>query len=165
MSTHRAQTRQYCTFQVERLYLGIDVKQVQEVIRYQKMTRVPLADETVSGLINLRGQIVTALDLRNRLGLPPRGDDALPMNVVVRDGDGAVSLLVDRIGDVVEASAEAFEPSPSTIPESVRDLILGAYKLPEQLLLVLDTWAVLADSGARSGDSQLVSSSSSRESS
>lgn len=146
----RKHTNQFCTVHVDHLYLGIDVQQVQEVIRYQKMTRVPLAPETISGLINLRGQIVTALDLRCRLGLPLRGADELPMNVVVRDSENGVSLLVDRIGDVVEVDDELYEPPPTTVPSEVRALIRGAYKLPNRLLLILDTARVLDESEARS---------------
>src|SRR5262245_34218637 len=101
--------RQFCTFHVENLFLGIDVQKVQEVIRYQEMTRVPLAGMAISGLINLRGQIVTAIDLRMRLGLPARAAGERPMNVVVRDGESAVSLLVDNIGDVLEVNDEEFE--------------------------------------------------------
>jgi purine-binding chemotaxis protein CheW len=142
-------TRQFCTFYVDNLFLGIDVQQIQEVIRYQGMTRVPLAAAAISGLINLRGQIVTAIDLRCRLGLPLRGPEDPPMNVVVRDGDNAVSLLVDRIGDVLEVNEELFEMPPSTVRASIRGLIVGAYKLPDRLLLVLDTERALAESDSR----------------
>ncbi len=142
-------TRQFCTFYVDDLFLGIDVQQIQEVIRYQGMTRVPLAAAAISGLINLRGQIVTAIDLRCRLGLPLRKPGETPMNVVVRDGENAVSLLVDRIGDVLEVDDELFESPPSTVRANVRGLIVGAYKLPERLLLVLDTERALAESDSR----------------
>ncbi len=138
-------TRQFCTFYVDNLFLGIDVQQIQEVIRYQGMTRVPLAAAAVSGLINLRGQIVTAIDLRCRLGLPSRATDQLPMNVVVRDGENAVSLLVDRIGDVLEVDDELCETPPSTVRACVRGLIVGAYKLPGELLLILDTNRILSE--------------------
>jgi len=140
---------QFCTFHVGSLFLGIDVQQVQEVIRYQEMTSVPLAPSAVSGLINLRGQIVTAIDLRCRLGLPLRATDELPMNVVVRDGENAVSLLVDRIGDVVEVDDDLFELPPATVSENVRTLIRGVYKLPDGLLLVLDTDEALAELDSR----------------
>jgi purine-binding chemotaxis protein CheW len=143
-------TRQFCTFYVDNLFLGIDVQQIQEVIRYQGMTRVPLAPAAVSGLINLRGQIVTAIDLRRRLDLPLRKPDESPMNVVVRDGENAVSLLVDRIGDVLEVDDDLFESPPSTVRSSARELIIGAYKLPDRLLLVLDTDRALAESDLRS---------------
>ena len=133
---------QLCTFHVDDLYLGVDVMEVQEVIRYQEMTAVPLAPEVVRGLINLRGQIVTALDLRRMLALPPL-DGELPTNVVIRDGaDEAVSLLVDQIGDVVDTDEADFEPVPPTLSGPARDLVLGAYKLPHALLLVLDTQRV-----------------------
>lgn len=138
-------THQLCTFHVDGLFMGIDVQKVQEVIRYQEMTRVPLAPPAISGLINLRGQIVTAIDLRCRLGLRKRGPNELPMNVVVRDGENAVSLLVDRIGDVVEVDDKYFEAPPSTVRASVRGLIVGAYKMPDRLLLVLDTERALVE--------------------
>lgn len=143
-------TRQFCTFYVDNLFLGIDVQQIQEVIRYQGMTRVPLAPVAVSGLINLRGQIVTAIDLRRRLDMPLRRPDESPMNVVVRDGENAVSLLVDRIGDVLEVDDDLFESPPSTVRASVRELIVGTYKLSDRLLLVLDTGRALAECDQRS---------------
>jgi purine-binding chemotaxis protein CheW len=114
------------------------VREVQEVLQYQDMVRVPLADGVVRGLINLRGQIVTAIDLRRRLDLPERAAGTDPMNVVVRSDDGAVSLLVDSIGDVVEVDEQSFERAPDTLRGRARDLIEGVYKLDGQLLLVLD---------------------------
>lgn len=143
-------TTQYCTFRVANLLLGIEVQQVQEVIRCQTMTRVPLASRSVTGLINLRGQIVTAIDLRERLGLPSRTSTKPPMNVVIRDGDEAVSLLVDEIGEVLEVEEDLFELAPTTIPSAVRSMIDGAFKLPNQLLLVLNTHQALADPATRS---------------
>ncbi len=131
--------RQLCTFYLDDQYFGVDAQSVQEVIRYQEMTNVPLTPDCVRGLINLRGQIVTAIDMRKRLGLAELNQDRLPMNVVVRGDDGAVSLLVDRIGDVIEVSDEIFELPPETARGPARDLIQGAYKLNGQLLLVLDT--------------------------
>jgi purine-binding chemotaxis protein CheW len=133
-----AEARQYCTFFVAGHYFGLDVLKVQEVIRYQEMTRVPLAPPVVRGLINLRGQIVTALDLRRRLGLADRPADQPPVNVVVQTDDGAVSLLVDEIGDVLEVSEQLFERPPETLKGKARELIRGAYKLPDHLLLILD---------------------------
>jgi purine-binding chemotaxis protein CheW len=134
-----ADRRQYCTFYVNGQYFGIDVLDVQEIIRAQEMTRVPLAPPEVRGLINLRGQIVTAIDLRRRLRLEERPADQRPINVVVRVEDGAISLLVDEIGDVLEVHEEAFEPPPETLQGLGRELIRGAYKLADRLLLVLDT--------------------------
>ncbi len=130
--------QQFCTFYLDGSLFGIEVEKVQEVIRHQAMTRVPLAPKLIGGLINLRGQIVTAIDLRLRLGLPERNAGELPMNVVARSEDGAVSLLVDEIGDVLEAQEQQFEDVPQTMQQA-RDLIKGVYKLPDRLLLVLDT--------------------------
>jgi len=130
--------RQFSTFSLGGLLLGVEVLQVQEVIRYQAMTQVPLAPVEIRGLINLRGQIVTAVDLRRRLGLDDRGTDAQPMNVVVRTADGVVSLLVDEIGDVVEVGDDAYEAAPATLTGPVRELVTGVYKLDDRLLLVLD---------------------------
>src|SRR5713101_5028768 len=110
-----ADENQYCTFYLDGHYFGLDVLKVQEIIRYQAMTRVPLASPVVRGLINLRGQIVTAIDLRRRLRLQDLPADRLPMNVVVRRDDGPVSLLVDEIGDVLEVSEEVFESPPETL--------------------------------------------------
>jgi purine-binding chemotaxis protein CheW len=85
--------KQFATFFLNGLFFGVEVLKVQEVIRYQEMTRVPIAPAMIQGLINLRGQIITAIDLRRRLEMPPRAENQLPMNVVVRTDDGAVSQL------------------------------------------------------------------------
>jgi purine-binding chemotaxis protein CheW len=130
---------QYCTFYVDGLFFGVEVLRVQEVIRFQEMTPVPLASNVVSGLINLRGQIVTAIDLRRRLALADRDPAELPMNVVIRTDDGAVSLLVDQIGDVLEVDADSYERPPETLSGIARQLVLGVYKLKDNLLLILDT--------------------------
>ena len=100
---------------------------------------MPLVPEIIRGLINLRGQIVMALDLRRRFGMPERSEAQLPMNVVVRTGDGAISLLVDEIGDVLEADEADFEQPPQTLRGAARELVRGVYKLPERLMLMLDT--------------------------
>jgi purine-binding chemotaxis protein CheW len=134
---------QYCTFWVDGLFFGVGVECVQEVLRYQHLTVVPSAPEAIQGLINLRGQIVTALDLRCRLGLPPRADDALPMNVIVRSRGEVVSLLVDDIGDVITVetsggSGLSLEPTPANVPSTVQDAVKGVLALPDAILLVLD---------------------------
>lgn len=132
-----ANTRQLCTFTLGDMLFGVDVTHVQEVIRFQEMTSVPLAPALIRGLINLRGQIVTAINMRARLGLPSRGEP-LPMNVVLRTGDGVVSLLVDEIGDVLQPDDALFERVPETIFGVLRELVTGVYKLERALLLVVD---------------------------
>ncbi len=129
---------QLSTFFVADLFFGVDVLCVQEVLRFQQMTRVPQAPEVIEGLINLRGQIVTAIDMRRRLQLPPRGGNLTPMNMVVRTEDGAVSLLVDEIGDVLDVDAATWEWPPENLDPAARELIRGIFKLKDRLLLVLD---------------------------
>lgn len=130
------ETIQICSFHLGSLYMGINVLEVQEVIRYQEMTPIPLSADTIAGLINLRGQIVTAFEMRRWLGLPDR--DGNPMNVVIRIEDATWSLLVDEIGDVIEVDASTFEPPPETLPLTLRELLLGVHKLERHLLLLLD---------------------------
>jgi purine-binding chemotaxis protein CheW len=129
---------QFSTFFVGDMFFGVDVLNVQEVLRFQPMTPVPQAPRVIEGLINLRGQIVTAIDMRRRLGLPPRTGDKASMNMVVRTSDGAVSLLVDEIGDVLDMDAVNYERPPTNLDPVAGELIRGVYKLKDQLLLVLD---------------------------
>lgn len=135
MSTPTPQN--YCTFYLDKYYFGIEVEQVQEIIRFQEITPVALAPHVVKGLINLRGQIVTAVDLRSLLELPDREPDEVPMNIVVRTPLGAFSLLADRIGDVLELSDDSFEAPPDNLEGMARELIQRAYKLDGTLLLTM----------------------------
>lgn len=136
-------SHQYATFFVNDLFFGIEVLHVQEVLRYQEMTKVPLSPQVIEGLINLRGQIVTAIDMRRRLKLAPRESSETPMNMVVRSEDGAVSLLVDEIGDVLSVRRDDYEHAPENTSRELREMITGVYKLEGKLLLVLDTERVL----------------------
>lgn len=129
--------QKYCTFYLHNFYFGIEVEQVQEIIRFQEITPVALAPAVVKGLINLRGQIVTAVDLRRLLELPDRGEDEDPMNIVVRTPLGAFSLLADRIGDVLELTDGSFEPPPDDLSGMAGELIQRAYKLEGTLLLTM----------------------------
>lgn len=133
----------YCTFRVGSAWLGIQVERVQEVLRGQSMARVPGSSPTVKGLMNLRGQIVTALDLQERLSVADPENGPAQMNVVVITPEGPVSLLVHEIGDVLVVDEATYEPPPETLHGVHRDLIMGTYKLPHGLLLVLDTDAAL----------------------
>ncbi len=131
---------QYCTFRLDGHLFGVPVASVQEVLKQQELTTVPQAPPEVSGLINLRGQIITTLELRTRLGLPARAEGAAAVNVVVRTGDGdVVSLLVDEIGDVLEPDDADFEGPPETVPARIRALVTSVCKLDGALMLVLDT--------------------------
>lgn len=129
---------QVCTFAIDDQWFGVPITDVQEVMRAQPMTKVPRAPPAISGLIHLRGQIVTAVDLRIRLGMPPRADTADRLNVLVRDGEGVVSLVVDRIGDVLELPGQTFERTPDAVASVFGDVVTGIYKLKDTLLLMLD---------------------------
>lgn len=147
--------KQFVTFYVGDLFCGIDVGEVQEIIRYQEMTRVPRAPGVVRGLINLRGQVVAAFDLRDRFGLPEFLEDEAPMNVVVRTPEGPISFVVDRIDDVVEANDADFEMPPETLRAADRDLLRGVYKLERGLLLALDVDRIATVDGGARANSQV----------
>ena len=138
-------TRQYSTFRVHDLYCGIEVIKVQEVIRRQEMTAVPLASNAIEGLINLRGQIVIAIDTRRSLGLPGIPGEDERANIVIRTDDTRVSLLVDEIGDVIDVPLARYAPVPDNIPAQQKELIECVYDLREGLMLVLDTDRLLLD--------------------
>ncbi|MCA9135910.1 MAG: purine-binding chemotaxis protein CheW [Planctomycetales bacterium] len=149
----------FCTFQVDGFWYGIEVDRVQEVIRTRPTTRVPLAPNGVRGLMNLRGKIVCALDLRDMLGLTAlharsESKDAVvqpecefasrQMNVVIRSGVDLISLIVDEIGDVVRVTNDGYEPVPGSAGSNSASLLHGAFKLQERLLLILDADRVAA---------------------
>lgn len=144
-----AAAKQFSTFYISDLYFGVEVLRVQEVLRFQQMTAIPQAPEVIEGLINLRGQIVVAIDMRKRLGLAPRTGDQTPMNMVVRTEDGAVSLLVDEIGDVVDVDSSDYEQPPPNLDPAARRLIRGVYKLKDRLMLVLDAERTVDINAAR----------------
>lgn len=129
-----------CTFTLGELFLGINVHEVHEVLLAQAVTPVPLSHPVIAGLINMRGQIVPAIDLRRLLHLPARGDlIAPPVNVVVRNGEELMSLLVDDVGDVLSQEARFLTAPPDATRVDSKNLFRGAYQLPQRLLLVFDT--------------------------
>ncbi len=134
---------QLSTFHVGKYLFGVDVGLVQEIVRLQQITPVPLARPEIAGLINLRGEVLTAIDLRARLGLPRAEGGKERINVVIRVDDEPVSLLVDEIGGVLETSQVPFEATPSTVDPKVRDLLVGAFTLPDRLLLALNARRVV----------------------
>ena len=136
-------SRQYATFEVDDQLFGVPVAIVQEVLSFNEYTPVPLAPKAVGGLFNLRGQVIAALDLRVRLGLPPTDLTDGAMNVIVRTEEEWVSLLVDRIGDVVELDDNSAEPPPDTLTGPVRDLIVATFPLADRLMLALDARAAV----------------------
>ncbi len=133
------------TFYVGELFFGIPVQRVQELLRQQEITPAPLAPDFIEGLINLRGQIVTAVNMRRRLGLPARGAAQPSMNVVLRSRDGIVSLVVDEIHDVLEPDTNSAEPPPATMRAEQKAIVERVYKLDGKLLLELNTGKMLQD--------------------
>jgi purine-binding chemotaxis protein CheW len=143
-----AEAEGFVSFQLAGQWLGIPVVRVQEVLVEQRVSPVPLAPPQVSGFLNLRGQIVTAIDLRTRLGIPPREASASYMNIVVRDGDELFSLVADTVGDVVDAAPGAVEPSPRTLDPTWRACCDGVIRLPTGLLIVLNVDELLRSANA-----------------
>jgi purine-binding chemotaxis protein CheW len=139
---YRKKVSQLCGFKIGNGFYAISVLDVQEVIKSQTLTHVPSAPEYVKGLINLRGQIVTAISLRSLFGL---GDDHAEeyMNIIVRSGDSLYSLMVDEILDVIDVEDSAFENTPETLDNKLRQFISGVYKLEQKLLILLDLEKIL----------------------
>lgn len=130
--------KQLVTFQTGDYLFGVDVLEVQEVLKRQQMTIVPRASAEVQGLINLRGHIVTAIGMRERLQLSPLSDDSEQMNLIVSLRDGVASLVVDSVGDVITLKPERYKPRPSTLATPLRDMVTGVYQLDHKLLLHID---------------------------
>src|SRR5262249_2675292 len=132
------QCRQFSTFFLDDLLFGVAVESVQEIAGAIPMTPVPLAPKKIRGLINLRGQIITAIDLRRCLGLPEQPSGTPSVNVILHADNACASLLVDRVGEIVEVEESSFELPPETLRGPARELLQGAYKLRDSLMHVLD---------------------------
>lgn len=134
---------QYATFEVGGYVLGIGVLEVQEVLRQQHLTPVPLAPPVIAGLINLRGQIIPALEMRTLLHLPEALDRENTLSVVLRTETGLVSLQVDEIGDVLVIESASLDAPPPNLDPHVRRFLSGVCQIAgltdHKLLLVLDT--------------------------
>jgi purine-binding chemotaxis protein CheW len=135
---------QYVSFFVRDQLLGVPVNAVQEVLNPQSIARVPMAKPEIAGLLNLRGQIVTAIDLRKRLGLPERGDGQQSINVVISHQGEPYSLLVDEVGDVINVSGDALQPSPQTLDSQWKRLVTGVFRLEKRLFVILNVPALLS---------------------
>jgi purine-binding chemotaxis protein CheW len=135
--------RDYVTMSIGGQLFGIPVLKVQDVLGPQKITRVPLAPEEVAGSLNLRGRIVTAVDVRLRLGLPKKEDDKNSMSVVVEHENELYSLLVDSVGEVLSLEAQDYQRNPPTLNPRLREFSDGIYRLNESLLVVLSVSSLL----------------------
>jgi purine-binding chemotaxis protein CheW len=136
-------SREYVTMSVMGQLFGIPVLSVRDVLSPQRITRIPLAAPEVAGALNLRGRIVTAVDLRKRLGLPPRDAESKGMNVVVEGRGELYSLIVDEVGEVLSVPEAAFERNPPTLDARWREVSAGICTLRERLMVVLDIAAAL----------------------
>ena len=134
----------FVTMVVDGQWLGIPALSVQDVLGPQKITRVPLALREVAGALNLRGRIVTAIDLRVRIGLPPRPDEMKPMSITFEEGSDLYSLLVDDVGEVLSLKATSFDPNPVALDSVLREVSNGIYPLEDKLLVVLDPSRLLS---------------------
>jgi purine-binding chemotaxis protein CheW len=141
-----AGSRQYCTFIVADQLFGIDVRNVQEVLRVQVHTHVPLSQPEIAGLLNLRGQILPVIDLRKRLGFPEAGAKR-GINLIYASEDGPVDFIADQVGDVITVELSSIDPTPETLEGKLKENVTGIHKLEHSLLLILDPAKVAAVEG------------------
>lgn len=149
IQTGTAETDLALTISVGNQACGVPVLAVRDVLGTQSITPIPLASAEIEGAMNLRGRIVTAVDLRRRLGLPARDKSAQPMSVVVEHGGELYAMLADSVGDVVPLQATDRDGNPPTLDPLWRDVSLGVHRRDGQLLILLDVDRVLTIGGDR----------------
>jgi purine-binding chemotaxis protein CheW len=143
-SANSDRSSDYLTIIIAGQMFGIPVLQIQDVLGPQKVTRIPLAPPEVAGSLNLRGRIVTAIDVRRRLGLEAAEDGkSRNMSVVVEQEGELYSLVIDRVGDVLTLYQKDFEANPPTLDPVWRNVSLGVYRLERELLVILDVARLL----------------------
>ena len=140
-------SKDYLTVMIAGQRFGIPVLQIQDILREQKMTYIPLASKEIAGSLNLRGRIVTAIDVRKRLGLPDKEDDEPSMSVVVEYKDDLFSLIIDSVGDVLCFKDKYYESNPGTLDPLWRDISTGIYQMENELLIIMDVSRLLEDIG------------------
>jgi purine-binding chemotaxis protein CheW len=134
---------EFVTFTIAGQLFGVPVLAVQDVLRPQAVTRIPMAPPEILGSLNLRGRIVTVVDTRHRLGLPKADTGEQPMSIVVPHGDDLFSLAVDRVGEVLSPDPQSFESNPPTLDPAWREVATGIYRLKDELLVVIDVARLL----------------------
>jgi len=147
MNDAAAKLTEYVTFTTAGQLFGLPIERVQDVFKPAHMTRVPLASPEISGVLNLRGRIVTAIDLGKRLDLPSRVDSTAAMAIGIESGSESFGLLVDAVGEVLKLSETDREPTPINLERKLARVAAGVFRLDGQLLVVLDVDRVL-DLGA-----------------
>ncbi|MCR9213037.1 MAG: chemotaxis protein CheW [Proteobacteria bacterium] len=140
--------QEYVTVTIADQLFGIPVLEVHDVLRNLSLTKIPLAPAEVAGALNLRGRIVTAIDVRKRLGLPALDEDMKGMSVVVEHHGEPYSLMIDNVGEVLSLNAEDMQQNPVTLDTRWRDVSAGIYRLDEKLLVVLQIERLLDFAGS-----------------
>lgn len=140
------QTTEFLTIHIGTQIFAIPVLQVQDVLRQQVVTRVPLAPPEVAGALNLRGRIVTAINVRCRLGMPDMEDGSKTMSVVVEHESELYSLIIDKVGDVLSLPNKGFEAVPATMDPVWREIATGIFRLENQLMVVISVPQLLQHS-------------------
>jgi chemotaxis signal transduction protein len=138
MSDTVSQRRGFVTVEIAGQLFGIAIERVREVFSPERITRVPLSGKEIAGVLNLRGRIVTAIDMRVRLDRPPSDPAITPMAIGVDRAQEDFALLVDRPGDVIEMDASSIEATPTTLDSSWQALVEGVYRMENRLMLILD---------------------------
>jgi purine-binding chemotaxis protein CheW len=138
-----AANQKYASFYLNGICFGVPIENVQEVLEFQEITPVPLSAAVLPGIINLRGQILTTINLKARLDLAENESDTQSMMIVVRTSEGPMNLVVDKIGNVLDVDATQFEKPTETLKAGVRAVTQHVCKLQGFLLLVLDTEKII----------------------
>ncbi len=142
-----SRSEDFVSFSIAGQLFGIPVLKVQDVLASYKISRIPLAPPEIMGQLNLRGRVVTAIDIRRRIGLPPRDGNDKSMSIVVDNDNELYSLIVDSVGEVLSLDSTAFEASPPTLDPSFRTYAVGVYRLDQGLLVLLDVACLLSFGG------------------
>ena len=140
---HAEKLTEYVTVMIGDQLFGLSIARVQDVFRPERMTRIPLASAEIAGVLNLRGRIVTAVDLHCRLGLPLRENDQQPMAIGIEHKGESYGLLIDSVGEVMKLDHDTFEPNPVNLDPRLSRMATGVYRLEGQLLVILDVDRVL----------------------
>jgi purine-binding chemotaxis protein CheW len=140
---HAEYVTEYVTVMIGDQLFGLPISRVQDVFMPDRLTRVPLASPEIAGVLNLRGRIVTAIDMRRRLGLPPRSDGRPPMAVGIELKGESYGVLIDTVGEVLKLADGTREPNPVNLDQHLARVSAGVHRLEGQLLVILDVDRVL----------------------
>lgn len=143
MTTHPAAETEFVTAWIAEQLFGIPIQRVHDVFEAERITHVPLAPAEIAGVLNLRGRVVTVIDMRRRLGLPPRGEANSQMAIGIDQYGEAYGLLVDSMGEVLKLSRASFDPNPINLHKDWAHVCAGLYRLEDRLLAVLDVDRIL----------------------